>query len=289
MHCGRSGTRGIAFEHPSIPEHRHTAAFAGLDVAPCRVDDEGLDIAALHESGARAVVVTPAHQFPTGVVMSASRRRQLIAWACDVDGIVIEDDYDAEFRYDREPVAALQGLNPDRVVHVGTAAKSLSPSLRLGWLTAPERLVPLLVVAKEAVDQGSPSLPQLALADMLENGHFERHLFRVRRTYRLRRDALVTALLDAMPEGRITGICAGAHFVFAPPLPRASADVVGAAAREGLRLRTIEHYVDHASPRPSVRAGAELVVGFGKLPEHAVGRAVAALERALGTPDQRRR
>ena len=147
----------------------------------------------------RAVLVTPAHQFPTGVVMSAARRAELLRWAERRDAIVIEDDYDAEYRYDRAPVGALQGLRPDLVFHIGSVSKTLAPALRLGWLIAPPAWRERLLLAREGLDHGLPALEQHALADFIERGAYDRHIRRSARTYRRRRDALLEALARGLP------------------------------------------------------------------------------------------
>ena len=140
------------------------------------------------------MLVTPAHQSPTGVALASSRRAALLSWAGEEGGVVIEDDYDAEYRYDRAPLAALQGLAPDRVVYMGTVSKTLAPALRLGWLVLPSRLIELVVEQKNLADHGCPTLDQLALARLLESGAYDRHLRQARRRYRARRDALVGAV-----------------------------------------------------------------------------------------------
>ncbi|MYR91263.1 aminotransferase class I/II-fold pyridoxal phosphate-dependent enzyme, partial [Streptomyces sp. SID685] len=160
----RGGVRRVAYEDPGSPASvRAAAAAAGLEAVPVPVDEQGIDVGALTATGARAVVVTPAHQWPTGVVLGPERRLALIAWAAAQDAVVIEDDYDAEFRYDREPVGALQGLAADRVVSISTVSKSLAPALRIGWLLCPPALADVLVSVKHISDRGSPVLDQLAL------------------------------------------------------------------------------------------------------------------------------
>jgi GntR family transcriptional regulator / MocR family aminotransferase len=209
--------RLIGVEDPgSAPIRDHLAA-GGLRAVPVPVDAEGLDVAALSESGARAVVVTPAHQFPTGVVLSARRRTALLDWARRVGGLVIEDDYDAEFRYDREPVGCLQGRAPDLVALVGTVSKALAPGLRLGWLAAPPARAEDLHRAKSAADHGGPVLEQLAFAGMLADGGYDRHLRTVRRLYRARRDAALLAIAEHLPGATVTGVAAGMHLVVTLP------------------------------------------------------------------------
>jgi len=182
----------------------------GIETIPVPVDAEGIRVDALGDVA--AVLVTPAHQFPTGVVLSPARRRALLDWAGD-ERLIIEDDYDAEQRYDRLPVAALHGARPQSVAHTGSTSKSLSPGMRLGWLIAPHRLAADLVAAKHASDLGSPALAQLVLAQLIASGDYERHLRRMRTQQRRRRDALVEALHRHVPQLRIEGVAAGLHIL----------------------------------------------------------------------------
>ena len=191
---GRRGARRIALEDPSHPLQWATVAAAGLEPVPVPVDDHGIQVDHLEAVGAEVVLVTPAHQFPTGTVLAAQRRGALVAWAQRHSAVVVEDDYDAEYRYDREPIGAVQGLAPDRVVYAGSTSKTLAPALRLGWLVLPAWLVDAVAEQKALDDLASPALEQLALADLLDRGEVDRHLRRNRARYRSRRDALVAAL-----------------------------------------------------------------------------------------------
>ena len=163
------------------------------------VDRDGIRVDLLAASGADAVVLTPSHQWPTGSVLSAERRASVLRWAAGSGAVVIEDDYDSEYRYDRTPVGALQGMAPDRVVYAGSASKTLAPGLRLGWFVMPGHLAEPMAEAKIAADRGSPALEQLALADLIARGEFDRHLRRMRPVYRRRRDALLAALSRRLP------------------------------------------------------------------------------------------
>ena len=195
-----AGVRTVGFEDPGYDETgRVASALAGVDMVPVPVDEQGVRVDALDASGARAVVLTPAHQWPTGVVLSPERRLELVRWAGERDGFVIEDDYDAEFRYDQDPVGSVQGLAPDRVVLIGTVSKSLAPTVRLGWVVAPPALVDRVAELKLHHDRGSSGLEQLVLARLLESGRFDRHLRRMRKVYAGRRDALVEALAEHAP------------------------------------------------------------------------------------------
>ena len=174
------------------------------------VDGRG-SVDGLERAGADAVVVTPAHQHPTGVVMTGERRAELLAWLRERQAVAIEDDYDAEYRYDRAAIGALQGLDPDRVVYTGSASKTLAPALRLGWLVAPRSLLGAVGHEKLLADRGTARIEQHAFADFLARGELDRHLRRMRNRYRGRRDAVVGALAEALPEAEIRGVAAGLH------------------------------------------------------------------------------
>ena len=210
----RANTDGrIAMEDPGSRGSRDQLAYWGLRPVPIPVDDEGLRVADLAGSGLPAVMLTPAHQFPTGVALVPARRRRLLDWAANADALVIEDDYDAEYRYDRAPVPALQASAPGQVAYAGSTSKTLAPGLRLGWLVPPRRLHADLVAAKRAADLGSPALPQLVLAQLIANGELERHIRLVRKRQRARRDALLGALREHLPEARVRGVAAGLHLL----------------------------------------------------------------------------
>ncbi|HEX4282254.1 MAG TPA: PLP-dependent aminotransferase family protein, partial [Solirubrobacteraceae bacterium] len=234
-----AGARRIAVEDPSLDRQRDQIAGLGLGLRALPVDREGLVVDGLD---AAAVIVSPAHQFPTGAVLSGARRRELIAWSRDTGGLVVEDDYDAEFRYDREPVRALQGLHPDGVLYVGTTSKTLAPALRLGWLVAPAPLVEQLAGLKLLLDDFSPTLEQLALAGMLERGHYQRHIRRARAIYRLRRDALVAALATYVPDLRVGGVAAGLSVALYLPAGSDDREIERSASRAGIRVQTLSRY-----------------------------------------------
>jgi GntR family transcriptional regulator/MocR family aminotransferase len=238
---------------------------------PVPVDGEGLEVAALSRARLAAVVVTPAHQFPTGVVLSARRRTALLAWARHTGGLVVEDDYDAEFRYDRDPVGCLQGVAPDAVALVGSVSKALAPGLRLGWLAGPSALAAELAEAKSAADHGGPVLEQLAFAELLAGGGYDRHLRTVRRLYRERRDVAVAALAEHLPDATVTGVAAGMHLLVTLPAGvddvalagRATAQGLGAVALSANRLR------------PGGPPG--LAIGYAALPPERLRAAIATL------------
>ena len=273
------GERAIALEDPSSGPGRGQLASTGLDTVPVPVDDEGLRVERLAElgpSGPRVVMVTPAHQFPMGVVLSPGRRAALRDWLAATDGFVLEDDYDAEYRYDRQPVGALQGLEPGRVTYAGSVSKTLAPGLRLGWLVAPESLMQELVAAKARDDLGTPVVEQLALADFLERGELDRHLRRTRAVYRSRRDALVAALARHLPGCEPTGVAAGLHLVVALPAGTDEAALLEAARAAGVGLSGLsEHAVEPAPPA--------LLLGYGRIAEPAIEAGVQALRVSLRT------
>jgi GntR family transcriptional regulator/MocR family aminotransferase len=207
------GVTRIAVEDPGSRGAREELEYWGLEAVPVPVDEQGLETEALRAGALRAAVVTPAHQFPTGVVLAPPRRRELLDWAAAAGALIIEDDYDAEYRYDRAPVPALQAAAPDHVAYAGSTSKTLAPGLRLGWLVPPARLRADLVTAKHAADLGSPALPQLVLARLIATGELEQHIRAVRARQRGRRDALLSALLGALPQVRVQGVPAGLHLL----------------------------------------------------------------------------
>jgi GntR family transcriptional regulator/MocR family aminotransferase len=275
------GLTRVAFEDPgAVTTITATAAWAGLQAVPVPVDECGLDVAALDASGADIVVLTPAHQWPTGVVLAPQRRLALVEWATQRKATIIEDDYDAEFRYDRDPVGALQGLAPDRVVALGTVSKSLMPALRLGWIASPPGLALALAYAKQTIDRGSPSLDQVALALLIETGRYDRHLRRVRAEYAARRDILVQALAQHAPGVRLTGLAAGFHAVAHLPAGAAEQEVIRAASARSVGLYGMSaHRADHRPDPP------QLVLGFGNTSQRAIQTGISLIADLL----QRRR
>ena len=268
----------VAFEDPGYgsaqaDETVRAVLAMGIGVTYVPVDEQGLVVGELATSGAQAVVVTPAHQAPTGVVLSPARRHALTDWARRGGGYVIEDDYDSEFRYDKEPVGALQGLAPDQVFLLGTTSKALAPAVRLGWVHAPSGLCAAVAAEKEMSDRGSCTLDQLALATLLTTGRYDRHLRRMRTVYAARRTALADAFARHAPRVRLTGLAAGFQAVAALP-PGADETAVIAAARDrGVGLHGIGSYRGH----PDRAAPAALVMGFGNVRERAIEPAIAAV------------
>jgi GntR family transcriptional regulator / MocR family aminotransferase len=257
-----AGHREIAVEDPGWGALRSAVSAAGLRPRPVPVDAEGLRVAELPR--VRAVVLSPAHQFPTGAVLSPARRAALIDWARDVDGLIIEDEYDSEFRYDRKPVGCLQGLDPERVVLTGSAHKTLAPAVGVGWA-----VVPLAWRTAVAADPGPSVIDQAAFASFVAAGRYDRHLHRTRQRYRARRDRLIAELARQLPGATTQGISAGLHVVCS--WPGLDETAVAAAARDaGVGVMTLADY--RAAPGPP-----GLVLGYGNISDAAIPRAVAVL------------
>jgi GntR family transcriptional regulator / MocR family aminotransferase len=267
----RQGIEAVATEDPSHEEQREAVRDAGLKCIPIPVDEQGLIVERLEKTEARAVLVTPAHQYPTGAVLAPQRRAALLDWAMRTQAFIIEDDYDAEFRYDREPIGALHGVAPDRVVYVGSASKTLAPALRLGWLVAPARLIDEFARVKKREDRGSASLEQLAFADFIERGELDRHLRRMRRIYRGRRDSLVKALRNHMPKRRVFGIAAGLHLMLELPPGADEDEVITEARKLSVNVTGTQEYRARAKLPPS------LILGYGFLRDSAVAEGVRRL------------
>ena len=276
------GVSCVAFEDPGYgsaqaDETVRAVLAMGIHVTYVPVDEHGIVVGALAASGAQAVVVTPAHQSPTGVVLSPARRHALTDWARRGGGYVIEDDYDSEFRYDKEPVGVLQGLAPEQVFLLGTASKALAPAVRLGWVHAPQPLASAVAAEKEMSDRGSCTLDQLALATLLTTGRYDRHLRRMRTVYAARRTALTDAFARHAPRVQLTGLAAGFQAV-APLPPGADETAVIAAARE---RRVGLHGIGAYRGDPDTAAPPALVMGFGNVGERAIEPAIAAVADLL--------
>ncbi len=271
-----AGITRVAIEDPGSLRSTSRAVPVGGEVVSVPVDELGIDVAALDASGARVVVVTPAHQWPTGVVLAGERRHQLVAWARERDAYVIEDDYDAEFRYDREPIGSLQGLCPDRVVALGTVSKSLTPALRLGWAVVPDAIAGGVVEAKLAADRGTPGIDQVALATLIESGRYDRHLRRMRTEYSARRDALVESLTEHAPDLPITGLAAGFHAVVHLPEGADEQALISAAADRSVRLYGMSTLRSTGDPKPP-----QLVFGFGNTSQREIRAGIEAIADLL--------
>ncbi|GAB7181681.1 PLP-dependent aminotransferase family protein [Kitasatospora sp. Ki12] len=271
------GTRTLAVEEYGLPPQHAVVRAAGLTTVPLPLDEEGALVDRL-DARPGAVLLTPAHQYPTGAPLSAERRAEAVRWAREQDRYVIEDDYDGEFRYDRQPLGAMQALDPQRVVYAGTAAKSLAPGLRLAWLALPDALVEPVARLKVLADTMSPVLDQLTLAELITSGTYDRHVRRCRLHYRRRRDQLVAALAEHAPHVRVTGIAAGLHAVVQlPPDATPEPELLARAQAAGISLsglvshRAVPTGAADTPPPPS------LVIGYATPPDHAFPAAVRAL------------
>jgi GntR family transcriptional regulator/MocR family aminotransferase len=272
------GARTLAVEDPSASDDARPIAHAlGMNVVGVPVDDDGLRVDALASLDADVLILTPSHQWPTGGVLSPAARAAVLAWAQRAGSLVLEDDYDAEYRYDRAPVGAIQGLDPGRVAYAGTASKTLAPGFRLGWMILPAELVEPFAEAKLLADRGSPILDQLTFADFLSRGEFDRHLRRMRPVYRSRRDVLLSALAEHLPEYEPAGIAAGLHLVAWLPQHLGEEAVIAAAAREGVAIAGVSPY----RLSPAARGG--LIFGYSNLNERQIVGGVTRLAVAVST------
>jgi len=276
------GRPHVAMEDPGLPSHVRIMTAHGARLSRLPVDDQGARTGELlrieRELGRLdAAFVTPAHQSPTGVALAPGRRSELLDWA-DGGRVVLEDDYDAEYRYDRAPISALQGLAPDRVVYMGSTSKTLAPALRLGWLVLPAHLVQPVVDQRRVADNGAPTLDQLALARLIESGAYDRHLRQARRRYRARRDALVEAVARHLPEARVTGLAAGLHAIV-----RLGRDVDGPALEEEATRQSLAVWTLGSCFQPPRVLHDGLVLGYGNLSEPAIEEGIGRLAAVLRT------
>ncbi|MFF1379865.1 PLP-dependent aminotransferase family protein [Streptomyces sp. NPDC058308] len=272
------GLPEVAVESYGLNIHWNLLHRAGLRTTPLGFDALGTDVAGLGPDSPKAVLLTPAHQFPMGVPLHPDRRAAAVDWARREGGVILEDDYDGEFRYDRQPVGALQGLDPERVVYLGTASKSLAPGLRLGWMVLPSGLQDEVLDERHAAGAYGSALDQLTLAEFIESGAYDRHVRAARLRYRRRRDQLVAALAARAPEVRATGIAAGLHAVLELP-PGTEQSIVQAANWERLAVHGLSGF---RHPEAAVRQRDALVVGYGTPAEHAWAGALEALCRVVG-------
>jgi GntR family transcriptional regulator/MocR family aminotransferase len=271
-----AGATRIALEDPSNPEDGLVAAHAGLQPVLIGVDEAGTRVDELEHADVDAVVLTPAHQHPTGVVLTGERRTALLAWLRASDAIAIEDDYDAEYRYDRAAIGALQGLDPDRVIYVGSASKTLAPALRIGWLVVPPSLLKAVSHEKLLADRGTARIEQHAFADFLTRGELDRHLRRMRTRYRSRRDALVDALTEALPEAAVLGVAAGLHVTVQLPDGDNEQAIREEAQDRRIELETMSDYRPAVHGRPPA-----LLLGYAQMPEPAIRAGVQELAKAV--------
>ncbi|TCP43857.1 GntR family transcriptional regulator/MocR family aminotransferase [Tamaricihabitans halophyticus] len=269
------GSAEWAIEDPGAVGNRRILDYWLDALHPVPVDEEGLCVDALPRTDVRAVLVTPAHQFPTGVVLSPQRRRQLIAWAQETGGLVIEDDYDSEYRYDRAPVRAMHAAAPERIVHISSLSKVLAPGMRIGWMIAPSWLHDDLVRKRWASDLGSPTLPQLVFAELIETGALERHLRGLRLRHRARRDAAAAAIRRYLPGCRSEGIAAGLHLLVRLPEHIDDAELAARAEAEGIAVQPLSAH--RFAPGPP-----GLVIGYGPHPAARLAAAIKILGALAG-------
>jgi GntR family transcriptional regulator/MocR family aminotransferase len=269
------GVERVALEDPGWHAHRLIVEQAGLEVVAIPVDAEGIRVDALEHSDAAAVVVTPAHQFPTGRVLSSERRAALVEWAENGEKLIVEDDFDAELRYDRAGVGALQGLAPERVAYIGSASKRLVPGMRLGWMLPPSWLDWPLISVKAIEDRGSEAIGQLALHDFIARGELDRHLRRMRLRYQRRREALLESLARWLPEARIDEGAAGLYELAELPAHVDEPALLAAAAGRGVGLEGLALHRFKPGGPPG------LVLGFANLPEPAIEQSVRLVAEAL--------
>jgi GntR family transcriptional regulator/MocR family aminotransferase len=269
------GAKRIALEDPSSSEEPLIAARAGLEPVKVPVDAAGMRVDLLERTHADAVVLTPAHQAPTGVVLAPDRRAALIAWLRERGAIAVEDDYDAEYRYDRPAVGALQGLDGDHVVYAGTASKVLAPALRLGWLVVPPALVDGMRTERLLADQGTARIEQLAFARFLARGDLDRHLRKMRVRYRTKRDATIAALAADLPFATVRGIAAGLHVTVELPAGHDEEAIRRAAAARGVAIGTMGQY------RSAVGGPPTLILGYSQMSEARIRGGIKELAQVV--------
>jgi GntR family transcriptional regulator/MocR family aminotransferase len=270
------GIERIAFEDPGFSPARLVGEHAGLTGVEIPVDAQGLDVESLAASDCEAVVVTPAHQFPTGAVMSSERRSALLDWAEEREALIIEDDYDSELRLDRGAIGALQGVAPERVCLIGTSSKRLMPGLRLGWMLCPSWLTGEITLLKGLSDGGTPVIEQLALADFILRGELDRHLRRMRTSYRRRREAMLEALASAVPAAQPVGVPGGLYTLVTLPSDVSEAAVLRAAAGAGVWIEGLSAHQRRGE------GPVGLLLGYASQPEPALVHGIERLGGALG-------
>ncbi|MDA3642688.1 PLP-dependent aminotransferase family protein [Saccharopolyspora indica] len=268
-----SGIRDVAVEDPGSLGARQHLRSRQVRTPPTAVDADGLRIDHLHASGAPAVLLTPAHQFPTGVVLSGERRRELMRWAAG-GGLIVEDDYDAEHRYDRPPVPALRSMLAEEVIYAGSISKLLAPALRIGWVLAPRRHRDDLVAAKRYADLGNAALPQLTLARLMESGDLERHLRHLRPRHRRRRDTMIGAINAHLPGAVIHGAAAGLHLLITFNAGFTDTELASAALEAGVKVQPLSWHRQHPH-EPG------LVLGYAARTATEIDEGIAAIGEAV--------
>jgi GntR family transcriptional regulator/MocR family aminotransferase len=268
-----AGVAAVAVEEFGLPAQRASLTRAGLQSPALTVDANGADVLALDTmAGVGGVLLTPSHQFPLGVSLRSDRRATVVDWARRTGGVIIEDDYDGEFRYDRIPVGALHGVDPDRVVYLGTVSKTLAPGLRLGWLLLPDHLVEAVVRQKGETEETSGFVEQLAMAEFIVSGSYDRHIRTMRAQYRRRREQLVAAVARSAPTCVVSGLPAGLHVM----MEQVGGDRDVLSGQRGWRRLGVEgldlfRHPESGSDRDGV------VVGFAAPAPSAWSSALAAL------------
>ncbi len=275
------GITEVAVENPSLPILHHGMKLSGVGLVPIGIDSDGLCVEHLWASGAKAVLVTPSHQYPMGVVMSAARRAELLQWARDCQGWIIEDDYDGEFRYDRQPLGALQGLDPERVLYLGTASKALAPALRMAWLAVPASLQSAFTAAR-GMQSVTSTIDQLALADFISRGEMDRHLRRTRTVYHRRHRRLLEAIQAEVPWLEVAGVEAGLHLAGVIADQAITEESVVAQLEEAsVRVIGLRAHALNSTSIDSPEVPAGLVFGYSRLAEHNFASAVELLVSVL--------
>jgi GntR family transcriptional regulator / MocR family aminotransferase len=270
------GARRVAVEDPGWRWQQLTAELAGLEAVPVRVDADGLVVSELAAANVDAVVITPAHQYPTGTLMTAERRSALIAWARERQALIVEDDYDVEYRFGREPTASLQGLAPDVVAFVGTTSKTLAPALRLAWVVPPSHLIDDVENVLLVTGMTPPTFDQIAMATFIEDAALERHLRAMRRHYRAKRDVLIEALATHLPEVRVSGTAAGLHLLAQLPDGADEHETALRARRSGVGTHELHRHCTSHAPYPPA-----LLLGFALPSESELRTAIRLLAEAL--------
>lgn len=267
----------VAIENPSYLDAQRILLNNGAKLLPIAVDESGIIVEKLLDYAAtiKLIYVTPSHQFPTGAIMSLSRRLELLAWATQTGAMIIEDDYDSEFRYTGRPIPALQGLDQGKVIYVGTFSKVLFPALRIGYLVVPKSLVSVLTHAKRLTDRHSPMLEQQVLTDFINEGYLERHIRRMRKLYDQRRQALMQALGDLGDRVTILGENAGMHLMVRFHTNLSDQEVVEASAARGVKLVTAQRYYLEGN------GTSNFVIGYSNLSEEEISEGVSRLAQVL--------
>jgi GntR family transcriptional regulator/MocR family aminotransferase len=266
------GIDRIAVEDPGWTRLRTVIESTGMRVEPVPVDHDGLEVERLARlTGLRAVLVTAAHQFPTGTVLAPHRRLELIEWARRNDGVILEDDYDAEFRYDRSPVGTLQGMAPEHLVLLGSVSKTLSPAIGIGWFVTHDRWRGL---RERSSGPGPSTLDQATFAELMAVGAYDRHLRAMQRRYKRRRDRVLAAARRELPTWTIGGAAAGLHLTLTPPATVDTSLLTTAARTAGARIVPLAEYGVHAK-------AAGIVLGYGNIPDNDVDPAIRTLASAF--------